>query len=250
MSVEKWRQCEAIGRRVKFPPRAVLSCRSGGGVCGAVDLHSSRCRTLRPMGVEGGHLHRNRVASGEVRRHATVTAQAGNFAGMATVPAWCAIFRAYMSMDAEFPLAVQFRYARLDDLAALQALEAEFPGDRLSRRALLRAIHSPRARFRVALAGEVLLGNALVLLRRDSAAARLYSLIVAATGRGRGLGGQLLDDAAIQARRADCDELRLEVRADNVAAIRLYQRAGFVEFGRRPGYYADGAEAVRMRKRL
>ena len=34
----------------------------------------------------------------------------------------------------------------------------------------------------------------------------------------------------------------LEVRASNVAAIRLYESAGFERAGLRPGYYADPAE--------
>ncbi|MBK9494128.1 MAG: GNAT family N-acetyltransferase [Xanthomonadales bacterium] len=142
------------------------------------------------------------------------------------------------------------RNACLSDLPDLLALEAQFPGDRMPRRALRRAILLPSARFRVIERQGALLGDALLLLRRDSSAARLYSLIVSGKARGQGLAAVLLDDAEAQARLAGRSAMRLEVRADNVVAIRLYQRAGFVEFGRRPGYYADGAEAVRMRKQL
>jgi len=38
----------------------------------------------------------------------------------------------------------------------------------------------------------------------------------------------------------------LEVRADNVGAIALYEKCGFAETGRRKRYYADGADAVCM----
>lgn len=38
----------------------------------------------------------------------------------------------------------------------------------------------------------------------------------------------------------------LEVRASNVAAIRLYERLGFSRMGIRRGYYADGEDAVLM----
>jgi [ribosomal protein S18]-alanine N-acetyltransferase len=44
--------------------------------------------------------------------------------------------------------------------------------------------------------------------------------------------------------------LRLEVRADNGAAIALYERLGFREFGRYDYYYADGARALRFEKAL
>ena len=40
------------------------------------------------------------------------------------------------------------------------------------------------------------------------------------------------------------------VRADNRAALELYGKLGFVESGRLPGYYEDGAEALRMRLEL
>lgn len=38
----------------------------------------------------------------------------------------------------------------------------------------------------------------------------------------------------------------LEVRSDNHAATTLYEQLGFVQVGRRPGYYADGAAALLM----
>jgi ribosomal-protein-alanine N-acetyltransferase len=40
----------------------------------------------------------------------------------------------------------------------------------------------------------------------------------------------------------------LEVRADNVAAIGLYVAEGFTEIARRKRYYADGSDAVVMRR--
>jgi len=41
----------------------------------------------------------------------------------------------------------------------------------------------------------------------------------------------------------------LEVRPANIAGIRLYQKLGFREWGRRPGYYLDtGEDAIMMGK--
>jgi ribosomal-protein-alanine N-acetyltransferase len=42
------------------------------------------------------------------------------------------------------------------------------------------------------------------------------------------------------------DAAWLEVRAGNAAAIALYERFGFTTVGRRPGYYADGEDALVM----
>jgi len=142
------------------------------------------------------------------------------------------------------------RNACLSDLPDLLGLEAQFPGDRMSQRVLRRAIVSPRARFRVIERHGELLGDALLLLRRDSSAARLYSLIVSGKARGQGLAVMLLDDVEAQARLAGRSAVRLEVRADNEAAIHLYLRAGYCVFGKRQGYYEDGADALRMQKRL
>jgi ribosomal protein S18 acetylase RimI-like enzyme len=44
--------------------------------------------------------------------------------------------------------------------------------------------------------------------------------------------------------------LRLEVRADNAPAIRLYESRGYRLIGRYAGYYADDADALRYEKRL
>lgn len=41
-------------------------------------------------------------------------------------------------------------------------------------------------------------------------------------------------------------ELGLEVRADNLAALRCYKLCGFIEQGRRKAYYPDGVDAVLM----
>ena len=44
--------------------------------------------------------------------------------------------------------------------------------------------------------------------------------------------------------------LRLEVRADNGAGIRLYERRGYTRFAAIPDYYEDGMEAWRYEKLL
>ena len=57
-------------------------------------------------------------------------------------------------------------------------------------------------------------------------------------------------DAPEAARAQGCDRLRLEVRADNGAGIRLYQRRGYTRFAVRPDYYEDGMEAWRYERAL
>ena len=140
------------------------------------------------------------------------------------------------------------RDARSADLAALLELEALFPGDRLSPRQFRRHLASSRARLRVAEVDGRIAGYALVFLRRGSAVARLYSIVVDPAVRGAGIGATLLRDACAQARQAACRWLRLEVRTDNAAAMALYRREGFAVFGRREAYYADGCDAWRLQR--
>jgi len=68
------------------------------------------------------------------------------------------------------------------------------------------------------------------------------NIVVAPEFRGRGVGKQLLDEFIMHARRSQSRAVFLEVRESNVAARKLYQKAGFRETGRRKRYYADPAE--------
>jgi [ribosomal protein S18]-alanine N-acetyltransferase len=60
--------------------------------------------------------------------------------------------------------------------------------------------------------------------------------------RGRGYGGQLLDHAIRLAIATGCSLATLEVRRSNLAAIALYERAGFKTVHVRARYYQDDGE--------
>ena len=142
------------------------------------------------------------------------------------------------------------RRAQPGDVPALVALEQGFAGDRLSARSFRRFIGGDRADVWVYVERDVILGDAVVLYRRGSATARLYSLVVAAAARGRGLGRALLQGAEQQAAQRGATALRLEVRPENSAAIALYRRAGYVDAGVIAAFYEDGAPARRLQKTL
>jgi [ribosomal protein S18]-alanine N-acetyltransferase len=147
--------------------------------------------------------------------------------------------------------AFSLRRAGTSDLPGLLALEqASFSGDRLSARQYRHHLRHPRNRLLVAERGGVLLGSALVFLRAGSDLARLYSIAVADAARGQGLGAALLAAAEAAARSAGARRMRLEVRADNPAALGLYQDRGYRVFAQRPGYYEDGCAALRLEKHL
>lgn len=137
------------------------------------------------------------------------------------------------------------------DLLPLVALEqASFQHERLSPRRMRHWLTAGNAILLVASAGGELLGYSLALTRRDSTAARLYSIAIAAPARGQGLAKRLLARTEYHCRQRGCRSLRLEVARGNRTAIRLYQERGFRLFGIHQGYYQDGQDALRMTKEL
>jgi [ribosomal protein S18]-alanine N-acetyltransferase len=79
--------------------------------------------------------------------------------------------------------------------------------------------------------------------------AHVATLGVTKALQGEGVGSLLLDALLAEADKRSPVVL-LEVRADNEAAQRLYQRRGFTEIGRRRGYYQpSGADAVVMKRK-
>lgn len=152
------------------------------------------------------------------------------------------------------PIAVRatvIRPGQATDLPALLALEQRsFDHDRMSRRSFARLLAGDTALWRVADSPDGVLGYALVLFRRSSRIARLYSIAIDAGVRGRGLGRTLLQAAERSAADRGADRMRLEVRPDNTAAIALYQAAGYRSIGRYPAFYEDGSDALRLEKAL
>lgn len=68
---------------------------------------------------------------------------------------------------------------------------------------------------------------------------------------GQGVGSELLRQLLAEAKRRNCTEVFLEVRADNARAQRLYHWWGFAEVGIRRGYYQpSGMDAIVMRRDL
>lgn len=72
--------------------------------------------------------------------------------------------------------------------------------------------------------------------------AHINNLAVRPELRGRGLGLQMLEAVIVEAQRLGAGSLALEVRRSNIAAQRLYKRAGFREDGVRKSYYTQPVE--------
>lgn len=92
--------------------------------------------------------------------------------------------------------------------------------------------------------------QALVLARVAADEAEILTLCVVPSARQQGLGQALMAAAMAAAAARGAGAMFLEVAAGNIAAQRLYSAMGFVAAGRRRRYYADGGDALVMRRAL
>jgi ribosomal-protein-alanine N-acetyltransferase len=84
-----------------------------------------------------------------------------------------------------------------------------------------------------------------------SGAAEILTVGTVPTARRQGIATRLVHELIDEAKRRQAFEMFLEVRVDNESARALYDHEGFVEIGRRRGYYDHGrVDAVVMRKEL
>lgn len=90
-----------------------------------------------------------------------------------------------------------------------------------------------------------------VLCRLAGGEAEVLTILVLPPYRRAGLGAKLLRTALETAKALGVETMFLEVAADNDKAQGLYAAFGFVQVGRRPGYYdGGGTDALVLSKSL
>ncbi|MEX0280404.1 MAG: GNAT family N-acetyltransferase [Arenibacterium sp.] len=91
---------------------------------------------------------------------------------------------------------------------------------------------------------------AFAIYRTVADETELLTLATHPAHRRRGQGARLCQDWVHRASKAGAAKAFLEVASDNLAALSLYQRLGFLETGRRPAYYVrktvPAADAITM----
>jgi len=93
--------------------------------------------------------------------------------------------------------------------------------------------------------------DGFIISRLAADEAEILSVAVAASRRGRGLAGRLLDLHLRALAGRGARAVFLEVDGDNIAARRLYARRYFREVGRREAYYprpGGGSRALVLRR--
>jgi len=145
---------------------------------------------------------------------------------------------------------ITLRPARAGDAAALARVDTATSTQPWTEATFLTEVAHPDRTYVVACAGagasqvnsdgEVVGYAGLAFLAGD---AHVMGLAVLPSAQGRGYGRLLLTAVCRAAAAADA-AMTLEVRPSNEVARRLYRSVGFIEAGRRPGYYPDGEDAL------
>ncbi len=89
--------------------------------------------------------------------------------------------------------------------------------------------------------------NGLIVWRSVLDEAELLTIAVRPNSRRSGIAETMLALMEKELKSAGVKSIFLEVSVENIAAISLYKKTGFVEIGRRPGYYS-GVDAINMKK--
>ena len=121
-----------------------------------------------------------------------------------------------------------------------------FPSDAWSMEQLWQELAQPSRRYVVALEEGAVVGYAGAFVMPPEA--DIQTVAVRPERQGAGIAGVMLERLLVEAESEGVMHTMLEVRADNAAAIALYERLRFRAISTRPRYYPDGTDALVMRR--
>ena len=149
-----------------------------------------------------------------------------------------------------------FRLVRETDIKRLARLEAQIFPEELYGRDVLTARHFrhllKRGNALIVIcerAGQ-LAAYAILLFKKNSDTARIYSIAVAQEQRGQRIAGRLMDEIETLCAGVKAQAITLETREDNAAMQALCDRSGFEVYHRMAQYYHDGQTAIKYKKSL
>lgn len=136
-----------------------------------------------------------------------------------------------------------------EDLNEIAALERDcFPDDAWNMRMLAESYLSEHFFGSCLEEGGVLTAYGGMSVVEDEA--ELQLIATAEMYRRCGRGRKILDDLLAEAKKRGAKKMFLEVRVSNASAMLLYLKAGFEGLYARSRYYANGEDALVMKKEL
>lgn len=123
-------------------------------------------------------------------------------------------------------------------LSAVAEIAAQSLAEAWSEKAFEQELSNPSATIFVAVSGDETVGFGGVQKVLDEA--YINNIAVKDSFRRKGAGAAILD--AIVKDCTGCAFVSLEVRVSNIAAIKLYEKSGFVSQGIRKGFYSHPTE--------
>jgi len=139
---------------------------------------------------------------------------------------------------------VHYRLYKPEDFAALYAIEEVCfqPPHRFSRAYMRQLIQQPDAATWIAAREQSIRGFGIVEWIREASQTIAYiqTLEVSPEMRRQGIGVELLRRMENSACEAGASSIWLHVDAENVGAIRIYEKHGFTPIGRGGNYYGRG----------
>ena len=132
------------------------------------------------------------------------------------------------------------RSATEEDLSHIHKIEQESFTLPWSFDALEYEIHYEDSRFEVAILDNHIVGFSI--LRQISVDAEIINIAVSKSHRRRGIADKLINSILSYASDNALESIYLEVRQSNEAAIKLYEKHGFMSLGTRKDYYTDPLE--------
>lgn len=86
-----------------------------------------------------------------------------------------------------------------------------------------------------------------IVVKNNMDHADIMQIVINKNDQGKKLGTALLDLTLLELKKIGINTVFLEARKSNIAAMRLYEKAGFQRAGIRKKYYADKEDAVIMK---
>lgn len=126
------------------------------------------------------------------------------------------------------------------DIEVIEAMEREYFTDAWTRSAWEEELENPRSTTFIEEENGRIRGYLNLWVVLDEG--QINRFAVASPWRRNGIGSRLLDRVDQFAQEKGLYSLTLEVRLSNEAAQAAYKKAGFIEMGIRPGFYANPEE--------